>query len=208
MLPKRVAETLVADQGHRVQSFSANVNALSVTCTHTIPFFRVFQRSPHTVIAPYVATVFGRQDESDSAISADISLLVVGYILLAAYGLIVLAKNHPVASASWLAVASIGSILLAVVCSFGFSSAIGIKFSLVEQVGELLLACSCCAFGGYALRSSLRCFREERRVWQTWKSHAYRDLAVSSGMAYSGTSGNCITPKTQPTQFENIVVTS
>ncbi|GAQ89032.1 putative Patched family protein [Klebsormidium nitens] len=97
------------------------------------------KHSPRTVIAPYIATEYGQQYESDSAISADISLLVVGYILLAAYGLVVLAKNHPVSSASWLAVASIGSILLAVVCAFGFASAIGTEFSLVEQVLALLL---------------------------------------------------------------------
>jgi hypothetical protein len=97
------------------------------------------QRSPRDVITQFINTNFGQDYESNKAISADISLLIVGYILLAVYGLIVLAKNHPVYSASWLALASIGSILLAVICSFGFASAIGTKFSLVEQVGHQLM---------------------------------------------------------------------
>ncbi|GAQ78788.1 putative Patched family protein [Klebsormidium nitens] len=95
--------------------------------------------SPRTVIAQFIATTYGADHESDSAISADLHLIAVGGFLLAVYGLIILAKNHPVASASWLAIASIGSISLAVLCSFGFAAAVGVKFTLVEQVLALLL---------------------------------------------------------------------
>lgn len=121
-----------AQSGPRPLSFAHPLSLkVSFSC---IEFALPFQHSPRSVIAQFIATTYGADHESDSAISADLHLIAVGGSLLAVYGLIVLAKNHPVASASWLAIASIGSISLAVLCSFGFAAAVGVKFTLVEQV--------------------------------------------------------------------------
>eukprot|EP00897_Mesotaenium_endlicherianum_P005896 jgi/Mesen1/5334/ME000266S04518 len=86
-----------------------------------------------------ILNTWNANEVSNRTVANDISILVLGYVLLLVYGHIVLAKRHPVESRAILALANIASIGLAVVATYGLGALFGVDFNQVVQVLALLL---------------------------------------------------------------------
>eukprot|EP00051_Salpingoeca_urceolata_P035122 m.28290 g.28290 ORF g.28290 m.28290 type:complete len:877 (+) comp8799_c0_seq1:695-3325(+) len=82
----------------------------------------------------------GEQDEEFSAaITDDIVLLIIGYMLLSAYAYFVLSRSSKVHSHGSLALLSVLCVGLSIVASFGLLSLLGVQFSLAVQTLAFLL---------------------------------------------------------------------
>eukprot|EP00271_Cylindrocystis_brebissonii_P010097 TRINITY_DN26195_c0_g1_i1.p1 TRINITY_DN26195_c0_g1~~TRINITY_DN26195_c0_g1_i1.p1 ORF type:complete len:914 (+),score=150.79 TRINITY_DN26195_c0_g1_i1:253-2994(+) len=100
-----------------------------------VPFVRNFNGA----VDNWIDSPWAVDDAAGSAITGDVSLLLVGYVLLLVYGILVLSKGHPVESRGYMALLNVGSIALAVLAAYGLCCLVGVGFSLVVQLLALLL---------------------------------------------------------------------
>lgn len=80
------------------------------------------------------------QEAADNAISGDVALLPIGYVLLVIYSTMVLGSSNAVHSYGSLALISFTACGLAIVGMWGFVMLCGVTFSLVVQASFFLLA--------------------------------------------------------------------
>jgi len=84
-------------------------------------------------------TIKGQSKAGGSAISEDVGKLVTGYYLLIGFSIIVMSHHKLVRSNGVMAMASLGSVILSIISTFGFCGYVGLKTNPVTSVLYLVL---------------------------------------------------------------------
>lgn len=95
--------------------------------------------SPGNGVEWFVDSAWGQSDSLSEALSGDIPLLSIGFVLLGIYVIVFLGDFHAVRSHRLLAVTALATTGLAIGSCFGLSSATGMFYGPVHQILPLLI---------------------------------------------------------------------